>query len=70
MIICEERSIQEGIESREIQGRNNKQPVLKAEIIDFVTGITRTATTQEGIVTAATKPNLRRQSQTIGTVFC
>ena len=38
----EQRSIREGRESKQIRGRNNKQPVLKAEITDFVTGITRT----------------------------
>ena len=36
-----------------ILGRNNKQTVLKAQITDFVTGVTRTADTQEEIVAAA-----------------
>ena len=35
-------------EQRLIQeGRNNKQPVLKAEVTDFITGITKTVCTQE-----------------------
>ena len=38
MMIKEERAIQEGIDSRQIRGRNNKQLVLKAEITDFITG--------------------------------
>ena len=69
MLKREQRSIQEGVESSTIEGRNNKQPVLKAEITDFVTGITRTVYTQEEIVVAATESNLRCQSQTVGTVF-
>ena len=65
----EERSIQECVDSRQIRGRNNKQLVLKAEITDFITGITRTVYTQEEIVAAAAESNLRRQSQTIRTAF-
>ena len=37
---------------------------------DFVTGITRIVETQEEIIGAATKSNLRRQTQTAGTAFC
>ena len=37
---------------------------------DFVTGITRIIETQEEIVAAAAKSNLRRQIQTAGTSFC
>ena len=69
MLKREQRSIQEGIESKQIRGRNNKQPVLKDEITDFITGITRTVYTQEIIVVAAAESNLRRQSQTAGTTF-
>ena len=58
MMIREEHSIQEGMDSRQIRGRNNKQPVLKAEITDFITGITRTVYTQEEIVAAAAESNL------------
>ena len=36
----EQQSIQEGIDLIQIRGRNNKHPVLKAEITDFITGIT------------------------------
>ena len=54
----EQQSIQEGRESKQIRGRDNKQPVLKAEITDFVTGITRTVYTQEEIVIAAAESNL------------
>ena len=43
--------------------------MLKAEITNFITGITRTVYTQEEIVAAAAESNLRRQSQTIGTAF-
>ena len=68
-MIREERSIQESVDSRQIRGRNNKQPVLKAEITDFITGITRTVYTQEEIVAAAAESNLRRQSQIICTAF-
>ena len=60
VMIREEHDIQEGIDSRQIRGRNNKQPVVKAEITDFVTGITRTVTTQEEIIAATTESNLRR----------
>ena len=42
MLQKEQRSIQEDFESRQIRGRNNKQPVLKAEVTDFITGITKT----------------------------
>ena len=50
-------------------GRNNKQPVLKAEVIDFITGITKTVYTQEEIIIAAAESNQRRQSQTVDTAF-
>ena len=56
----EEHSIQEGIDSQQIWIRNSKQLVLKAELTDFVTGITRTMSTQEKNVVAAAKSNLRR----------
>ena len=69
MLKREQRSIQEGVESRQIRGRNSKQPVLKAEITDFITGTTTTLYTQEEIAIAAAESNLRRQSQTVGTAF-
>ena len=47
MLIQEQRSIQEGVNLRQIRGRNNKQPVLKPGIIDFVNGITMKVYTQE-----------------------
>ena len=62
MRIREEGSINEDIDTRQIRDRSNKQPVLKAEITDFITGITRTVTTQEEFGAAAAKSNLRRQS--------
>ena len=62
MLKREQRSIQEGIDSKQIWGKNNKQPVLKAEITDFITGITRTVYTQEEIVVATAESNLRCQS--------
>ena len=69
MLKKEQRSIQEGVESRKVRGRNNKQPVLKAEITNFTTNITITMYTQEEIVVATAESNLRRQSQTVGTAF-
>ena len=69
MLRKEQRSIQEGKDSRQIRGRNNKQPILKAEVTDFITGTVRTVHTQEEIVTAAAESNLRRQSQTVDTAF-
>ena len=69
MLRKEQRQIQEGRDSRQIRGRNNKQPVLKAEITDFIKGSVRTIYTQEEIVTAAAESNLRRQSQTVDTAF-
>ena len=51
-------------------GRNNKQPALKVEITNVVTGVTRTVDTQEEIVATTAKSNLQRQSfQTAGTTF-
>ena len=69
MLRLEQQSIQEGLDSRQIRGRNNKQPVLKAEITDFINGVTTIVYTQEGTVVAAAESNLRRQSQTVGTAF-
>ena len=43
---------------------------MKAEVTDFITGITRVVETQEEIVAAAAESNLRRQTQTEGTAFC
>ena len=37
---------------------------------DFVTDITRIVETQEEIVAAVAKSNMRRQTQTTGTAFC
>ena len=65
----EQRSIQEGLESRQIRGRSNKQPVLKVEVTNFIDGITKTVYTQEEIVIAAAKYKLRLQSETVGTNF-
>ena len=62
MLKREQRSIQEGVESKQIRGRNNKQPVLKAEITNFIIGTITTVYTQEEIITAAAEPNLRHQS--------
>ena len=47
-----------------------KYLVLKAEVTDFFTGITRVVETQEEIAAAAAKSNLLWQTQTIGTAFC
>ena len=69
MLKREQRSIQEGRDSKQIRGRNNKQPVLKGEITNFITGITRIVYTQEEIVVAAAESNFRRQSKTVGTAF-
>ena len=69
MLKREQRSIQEGVGSRQIRGRNNKQPVLKAKITNFITYITTTVYTQEEIVATAAESNLRCQSQTVGTAF-
>ena len=70
MMKCKQQSIQEGVDSRQIRGRNNKQPVLKAEIVDFIIGITTIVYTQEEIIATAAKSNLRRQLQMVGTAFC
>ena len=43
---------------------------MKAEVTDFITGITRIVETQEEIVAAAAESNLRQQTQTTGTAFC
>ena len=69
MLRKEQRSIQEGFDSQQIRGRNNKQLVLKAEVTDFIIGITKTVYTQEKIVIAAVEFNQRCQSQTVGTAF-
>ena len=69
MMICEECSIEEGVGSRQIGGKNNKKPVLKAEIINFITGITRTVYTQEDIVAAAAESSIQRQSLLIDTAI-
>ena len=61
MLIREQRSIQEGVDLRQIRGMNNKQPVLKVEITNFITDITTTLYTQEEFVAAASKSNLRQQ---------
>ena len=53
MLRKELRSIQEGLEMQQVRGRNNKQPVLKAEATDFITGIITTVYTQEEIVIVA-----------------
>lgn len=58
MMIQEERFIQEDVNSRQIWGRNSKQPVLNAEITDFITDITRTLYTQEEVVAAVIESNL------------
>ena len=60
MLRKEQRSIQEDFESRQITGRNNKQPILKAEVTDFITGITKTVYTQEEIVMTDEESNQRR----------
>ena len=67
MLRKEQRTIQEGYNLRQIRGRNNKQPVLKGEVTDFITGITKTVYTQEEIVIAAAEFSRRRQSQTVDT---
>ena len=67
IMIREEQSRQEGRDSKQIRGRNTKSPVLKAEVMDFITSTTRIVETQEEIVAAAAESNLRHQSQTMGT---
>lgn len=47
MMLYEELSIQKGQDLKQIRGRNNKHPVLKAEITNFVTGVIRTIDTQK-----------------------
>merc|ERR1712086_424934 len=69
MMRKEQRAIQEGKDSRQIRGRNNKQTILKADVTDFVTGTVTTVHTQDKIVRAAAESNLRRQSQTVNTAF-
>ena len=56
MLWKEQRSIQEGFNLQQIRGRNNRQPVLKTEVIDFITGIAKTVYTQEEIAIAAAEP--------------
>ena len=46
MLKKEQRAIQEGRDSWQIRGRNNKQPILKAKITDFITGTVSTVHTQ------------------------
>ena len=60
MTIQEERARQDGRKSRQLQDQNNKCLMLKVEVTDFVTGITRIVETQEEIVTATMESNLRR----------
>ena len=55
MLKREQRSIQYGVESRQIRGRNNKQPVLKAEITNFITSTTTTVYIQGEIINVAAK---------------
>ena len=71
-MIQEKRTRQERHESRQISGGNNKCPFLKAEVTNFVTGITRIVEveTQEEIVATASKSNLQQLTQTAGTAFC
>ena len=69
MLRKEQRSIQEGFDSQQIRGRKNKQPVLKAEATDFITGITKTVYTQESFfvddITTATSNNILTWMQSI-----
>ena len=69
MLQKEQRSIQEGRDSQQIRGRNNKQLVLKVKITDFITRSVRPVYTQGEIVIAAAESNLRRRSQTFDTAF-
>ena len=69
MLRKEQRAIQEGKDSRQISGRNNKQPILKAKVTDFITGTVTTVHTQEKIVRTAAESNFRRQYQTLETAF-
>ena len=69
MLKKEQRSIQEGVESKQIKRRKNKQPVLQAEITDLIAGITTTVYTQEEIGIAVAESNLWCQSHTVGTVY-
>ena len=57
MLRKEQQAIQESYPSQQIKGRNNKQPVLKGEITDSITGITKTVYTLEKIVIAAAESN-------------
>ena len=70
MMIHKERARQEGMDSRQICGRNTKCLVLKANVTAFITGFSCIVETQDEIVAAAAESNLRRQTQTSGTTFC
>ena len=61
--------MQEGSKSRQLRGRNNKAPVLKALVKDLITGFTTLVNTQEEIIAVAAKSNLCHQSQTKRTAF-
>ena len=69
MMIQEERARQEERNSRQIYGPNTKCLVLKADVTDFVTGITRVVETQEEIITAAAKSNLHGKLKLQGRSF-
>ena len=69
MLRKKQRAIKEGKDSRQIRERNNNQPIIKAEVTDFITGTVRTVHTQDKIVRAAAKSNLCRQSQNVDTSF-
>ena len=58
MLVREERARQEGRDSRQIRGRNNKNPVLKVEVTDFIIGSKRIVDNQAEIVAAAAASNL------------
>lgn len=59
MMLREEKSQQEGWELRHLRARNNKSPILKTQVKDWVIYIVTIIDTQEDIVAAAAESNLR-----------
>ena len=69
MLRKEQRSIRESHDLQQIRGRNNKQPVLKVKITDFITESVRTVYIQKEIAITAAESKMRHQSQTVGTTY-
>ena len=61
--------VQEGWESLELRGKNNKYSALRVIVKDPITGFSIIMKTPEEIVEAAAKSNLHHQFQTEGTSF-